>query len=119
MWDKEWDWNKYENTKDIKHDEWKHVEWFHKNCNWRRAVFGKCIGVTSASHGIAIGGASNPCETLYILLKELRERTKMGTRTGGWEEEYMKIVNTREGVKRKKGVKVMEEPKIVGWPEKM
>ena len=58
--------------------------------------------MTSTQHGAQIGGASNPCKTLYKLLMEVRKYEKVETTGKGWEEKiYMEIVKRRDQVMRK------------------
>ena len=54
----------HEKKEDIKRDEWKHVQWFYDNCNWRNGRARGTFAVTSTRHGAQIGGASNPCENI-------------------------------------------------------
>ena len=70
--------------------------------------------MTSTQHGAQIGGASNPCETLYKLLMEVRRYEKVETTGKGWEEIYMEIVKRKDQVMRK-GKEEKKKPKIVNW----
>ena len=117
FWEQEWDWNNYENRKDIKKEEWKHIRWFYDNCNWRRGWGRGTIAVTSTRHGSPIGVASNACETLYKLLMEVRkydEEKVEGEK--GWEKVYMKIVKRKDQVMRK-GKEEKKKPRVVNWPK--
>lgn len=117
-WEQEWDWETYENREKIKEGEWKHVRWLYDNCNWRRGWARGTFAVTSTTHGAPIGVASNACETLYKLLKEVREYyEEMGGERAEkkWEGVYVKIVKKKENVMRKKGKERREKPRIVNW----
>ena len=69
--------------------------------------------MTSTRNGAQIGGASNPCETLYKLLIEVRKYEKVESEKG-WEEVYMKIVKKRDQVMRK-GKEEKKKPNILNW----
>jgi hypothetical protein len=90
------------------------VRWFYDNCNWRNGRARGTFAVTSTRHGAQIGGASNPCETLYKLLTEVRKYKKVETTGKGWEEIYMEIVKRRDQVMRK-GKEEKKKPRIVNW----
>ena len=75
------------------------MEWFYDNCNWRCGRARGTFAVTSTMHGAPIGTASNPCETLYKVLLEVRKRAR-AKKEGNWVEEvYVKIVKTAKTVR--------------------
>lgn len=119
FWEQEWDWSSYENRKDIKKEEWKHVRWFYDNCNWRRGCSGNTFAVTSTNNGAPIGVAFNPCETLYKLLKVVREYKEQEKKENEkeeqeWEKVYTRFVKRKDQVQRK-GKKERKKPNIVNW----
>ena len=71
--------------------------------------------MTSTRHGAPIGLASDPCETLYKLVMEVRKYEEVRSEKG-WEEVYMKIVKRKDQVMRK-GKEEKKKPKIVNWPK--
>lgn len=68
--------------------------------------------MTSTNHGAPTGVASDARESLYKLLKMVRER-KEGKK--GWEGVYEEIAKRKEKVMRKRGNKGKEKPRIVNW----
>ena len=73
--------------------------------------------MTSANHGAQIGGASDPCETLFKLVMEVRQYKKeVRNDKEGWEEVYMTIVKRKDQVMRKGKVE-KKKPNIVNWPK--
>ena len=89
------------------------MRWFYDHCNWRTGWARGTFAVTSTKNGAQIGGASNPCETLYKLLMEVR-RYEEAESVKGWEAIYMDIVKRRDQVMRK-GKEEKKKPKIVNW----
>lgn len=77
--------------------------------------------MTSTNHGAQIGGASDPCETLYKLVMAVREYEKKNGEEDEvrsdkeWKKVYMKIVKRKDQVMRK-GKEETKKPNIVNWP---
>ena len=114
-WKQKWDWDNYEKKNDIKKSEWSHVRWFYDNCNWRTGWARGTFAVTSTKHGAPIGVASNPCESLYKLLMEVRKFEEVESNKQ-WEDVYLCIVKRWDQVMRK-GKERKEKPNIVNWPK--
>jgi hypothetical protein len=112
-WEYEWNWCDYKNLKYIKKDEWKHVQWFYDNCNWRNGWARGTLAVTSTKHGAPIAAATDPRETLYKLLKIVREYKEVESEKE-WEGVYTKIVKKKDQVMRK-GKEAKKKPKVVNW----
>lgn len=118
-WEQQYDWYDPKFTKirkDINRDEWQHVRWFYDNCNWRNASkFGQ-FAVTGIKHGGQQGAADTPCETLYVLLLNLRDMPAPSGEEEQWESVYAEIVKPKHLVTHKKGHQLKLKPEIINWP---